>query len=100
MVFVAMPDAVTAPGRQMHVMRKAEMIRYVKAARRPSIRFNNPTESIIYSLTPDTASTVQEIVDLVHARMEIHPEDGASQGVHELRLATQNLIAAGWLRPA
>jgi hypothetical protein len=74
------------------------MIHYVKATKRPSIRFSSAIESVVYSLVPESPSTTTQIVGVVLNWLARHPEDGPIRSAREIQLIVDNLVSAGWLR--
>ena len=51
---------------------------FVKAAKRPSTRFDTATESLVYSLMPEAPVSSKQMADIVLSWVKEHPDDGPS----------------------
>jgi hypothetical protein len=72
---------------------------FVKAAKRPSTRFDTATESLVYSLMPEAPVSSKQMADIVLSWVKEHPDDGPIHGgVREISLAMENLLLRGWIQ--
>jgi hypothetical protein len=76
-------------------------MQYIKASKRPSIRFSTPTESLVYSLAPEEPVTKKQLIEIVTHWIKNHPEDGcgSTDSHKEVSSAVDALASSGWLRP-
>jgi hypothetical protein len=77
----------------------SQIVCFVKAAKRPSTRFDTATESLVYSLMPDAPVSAQQMAEIVLSWVKVHPDDGPIHGgAKEINLAMENLLLRGWIQ--
>lgn len=96
-----MAGAATALMRSIWVggLRMSQIVYFVKAAKRPSTRFDTATESLVYSLMPEAPVSDQQMAEIVLSWVRRHPDDGPIHGgVKEINLILENLLLRGWIQ--
>jgi hypothetical protein len=77
----------------------SQIVYFVKAAKRPSTRFDTAIESLIYSLMPEGPVSARQMAEIVLSWVEVHPEDGPIHGkAKQINLAMENLLIRGWIQ--
>lgn len=78
---------------------KNQTVYFVKAAKRPSTRFDTPTESLIYSLMPEGPVSTRQMAEIVLSWVRKHPDDGPVRGgAKEVAQCMENMLIRGWLQ--
>lgn len=76
-----------------------QTVYFVKASKRPSTRFDTPTESLIYSLMPEGPISARQMADIVLSWVRKHPDDGPIRGgAKEVAQCMENMLIRGWLQ--
>lgn len=77
----------------------SQIVYFVKAAKRPSTRFDTATESLVYSLMPEAPVSDQQMTEIVLSWIRRHPDDGPVRGgAKEINLILENLLLRGWIQ--